>query len=112
MTMCPRTAPMPLAGVVELPPEMTERHRQDEGEHRPPRCPTLRASIYRARIVSMGRKGKGAVAAQAGRLIIEHGDDALRWLLREREPSYMRRRLAACLVEAGLQGLEQVEAPL
>ena len=107
---CPRTVPLPLLGGDPIAAAI-EAHRatRDESEHPPPRDPDARAAAYRARIVSMGRKGKGAVAAQAGRLIIEHGDDALRWLLREREPSDLRRRLAACLVEAGLQGLEQVE---
>ena len=108
---CPRTVPLPLLGGDPIAAAI-EAHRatRDEGEHPPPRDPDARAAAYRARIVSMGRKGKAAVAAQAGRLILEHGDDALRWLLREWEPSAPRLRLVRCLERAGLEGPVQVEA--
>ena len=48
-------------------------------------------------------------AHKSGELAPMGVTDRLGPLLREREPSDLRRRLAACLVEAGLQGLEQVE---
>ena len=113
MGMCSKTAALPLDGVLDLPGE--DRPWEPGGimgcagdGARP--LPEVEASVYRDRIVAMGRKGRASHAAQAGRLIIEHGEDALRWVLRTMDPSADRLRLVRHLEQAGLTGPVQVEA--
>ena len=113
MGMCSKTAALPLDGVLDLPGE--DRPWEPGGimgcaADGPRPLPEVEASVYRDRIVAMGRKGRASHAAQAGRLIIEHGEDALRWVLRTMDPSADRLRLVRHLEQAGLTGPVQVEA--
>lgn len=105
MGVCQKTVPAPLSGVVGLPGE--DRPWEPGGilgracDGRRP-APELEASVYRDRLVAMGRKGRASAMGQAGALILKHGDDALRWVLRTMAPSAGRLRLVRHLEQAGL----------
>lgn len=116
MTACPKTLEMALEGVVVLPGEDQPWEPWGVlgtgGDGKRP-APDLEASIYRDRLVSMGRKGRASALGRAGRLILEHGDDARRMLHREVDrlgPSAERLLMDRHLEWAGLAGLEQMEA--
>lgn len=112
-TLCARTLPMPLVGVVELHVEPDDTPR-DDSEHRPHPDSAVQSRIWCERLAGMARRGKGSDAQWlAGALLDRYQHDARAVLRRWVVDDGPRRTWGAAdelLARVGLPERVQVDA--